>query len=194
MADATPAASGPVTTVVERHVKPERLTDYEDWLHRLLDEAGELPGYLGADIHPPSTDSTEPVFTSVFRFETLEDLRRFETSDLRRRYMDEVIDLVEADAVWSTHTGLEVWFAAPPGTVVPQPVRWRMALMLGIVVYILVLGFGQIAATLIPSWPFPLRLAAVLAVEIPLMTYVLLPFLTRRFARWIFPTTTMSAR
>ncbi len=187
-------STGPVTTVVERHVKADRIDDYEDWLRRLLADAADLPGYLGADIHRPATGSTAPTFTSVFRFASLDDLRAFETSDLRRRYLDEVVDLVEADPIWSTQTGLELWFAAPPGTVVPQPVRWRMALLLGTVVYVLVLIFGAVAAAVIPEWPFPLRLVAVIAVEITLMTYVLLPFLTRRLARWIYPRSVVSAR
>lgn len=182
--------TGPVTTVVERQVKPDRIDDYEDWLSRLLTEAGTLPGYQGADVHRPAAGASTSTYISVFRFTTLDDLRAFEASDLRRRYLDEVIDLVEADAAWSTHTGLELWFATPPGTVVPQPVRWRMAFLLGSVVYVLVLVFGQIAGALIPDWPFPLRLGLVITVEITLMTYLLLPFLTRRLARWIYPTDT----
>lgn len=181
--------AGLVTTVVTRHVKADRVDDYEDWLRRLLADAATLPGYLGADVHRPPTGAATPTFTSVFRFARLDDLRAFETSDLRRRYLDEVVDLVEADPVWCTQTGLELWFAAPPGTVVPQPVRWRMALLLGTVVYLLVLVFGAVAGAVIPDWPGPLRLAAVIAVEITLMTYVLLPWLTRRLARWIYPKT-----
>lgn len=37
------------------------------------------------------------------------------------------------------------------------------------------------------GWPTPLRLAIVIAVEITLMTYLILPRLTRRLARWIYP-------
>ncbi len=181
---------GPVTTIVTRHVKPERREDYEAWLRRLLADAESLPGFVGADIHPPAARATPATYTSVFRFETLEDLRRFEASDLRQRHLAQVVDLVEADAIWNTHTGLEMWFSPPPGTVVPQPVRWRMALLLGTVVYLLVLGFGAVATKLLGSWPFPLRLIAVIAVEITLMTYLILPWLTRRLARWIYPTTT----
>ena len=44
---------------------------------------------------------SEPRFTSVFRFADLDDLRAVEASDLRRRYLDEVVDLVEADPIWS---------------------------------------------------------------------------------------------
>lgn len=104
-----------------------------------------LPGYLGADIHPPPADSTQATYTSVFRFDCLDNLRQFERSELRSRYLSEVIDYVEADAAWQTHTGLELWFSPPPGTALPQPVRWRMAMLLGMIVYVLVLVFGTIA-------------------------------------------------
>ena len=185
-----PTADTAVTTVVTRRVRPDRRDEYEDWLRRLLVDVGSLQGYLGAEVHRPPAGATDTVYTSVFRFATVADLRAFERSDLRRRYLDDVTELVEADAVWDSTTGLELWFSPPPGTVVAQPVRWRMALVLGCVVYVLVLAFGAVAGALLGSWPMPLRLAVVIAVEIVLMTYVLLPWLTRRLARWIFPRVT----
>ncbi len=182
--------SEPVTTVVRRSVRPDRTAAYEDWLDRLLRDAADLPGYLGAEVHPPGEGDDDRTYTSVFRFASVEELDAFERSDLRRRYLDEVVDHVDADAVWDRHTGLEVWFDPPPGTVVPQPVRWRMALVLGVVVYVLVLIFGTLAAATIGGVPFPLRLALVIAVEITLMTYLILPWVTARLRRWIYPTTT----
>jgi hypothetical protein len=184
---------GPVTTVVTRHVKPDRRQEYEAWLERLLSDARDLDGYLGADIHPPARDSPQATYTSVFRFDTLDSLRAFEASDLRQRMLSEVVAYVEADAVWRSHTGLELWFSAPAGTTVPQPVRWRMALVLGTVVYVLVLVFGTIAAATIGALPVPLRLALVIAVEIALMTYIILPWITRRLAGWIYPSSTVTA-
>lgn len=175
-----------VTTVVTRRVRPDRRDEYEAWLGRLLADASTLDGYLGAEVVRPPAGAATPEYTSVFRFATVAQLREFERSDLRRRHLDEVVDLVEADAVWDTTTGLEWWFTPPAGTVVAQPVRWRMALVLGVVVYLLVLVFGAVTTALLDGWPPPLRLALVIAVEIALMTYVLLPWLTRRLARWIF--------
>lgn len=162
--------------------------EYEDRLRQLLADARGLRGYLGAEVHRPSGDAVAAAtYTSVARFDSLDSLRAFEASDLRRRFLDEVVPHVEADAVWDTHTGLELWFAPPPGTVVAQPTRWRMAVVLGIVVYVLVLVFGAIAAATIGGLPGPLRLAIVIAVEITAMTYVILPWITRRLAPWIYP-------
>src|SRR4051812_3932222 len=114
-----------VTVVVTRKVKPGREAAYEKWLGQLIEEASGLPGYLGTNIQrPPKVGPRE--YTSVFRFDTTEHLRAFEESDLRRRALAEVGAFVEADAVWSKLTGLELWFTPPPGTVMPQPSRLRM--------------------------------------------------------------------
>lgn len=192
----TPLRAGPpaddtsVTTVVRRRVRPERRAEYEQWLRRLLEDARTLEGFLGAEVVRPPAGATAPEYTSIFRFATLEHLRAFETSDLRARHLEQVVPLVEADAIFERHTGLELWFEAPPGTVVPQPVRWRMALVLGTVVYLLVLVFGFVAGLVLGEVPYPVRLAIVIAVEIVLMTYLILPWLTRRLAGWIYPSTT----
>lgn len=180
-------AEGGVTTVVTRRVRADRRADYESWLERLLDDASTVDGYLGTDVVRPPADAADPTYTSIFRFATVEQLQAFERSDLRRRYADEVTDLVEADAVWETTTGLEWWLSAPPGTVVAQPVRWRMALVIGSVVYALVLIIGTLAEAVIGGLPYPLRLAVVIAIEITIMSYFLLPWLTRRLAGWLFP-------
>ncbi len=181
-------SQGVVTTVVRRRVRPGRQGDYEAWLARLQADAAHLDGFLGAEAHPPER-ATDRMYTSIFRFASLEERDAFQRSDLNQRALHDVIDLVEADPIWDTYTGLELWFTPPPGTIAPQPVRWRMALLLGTVVYLLVLIFGTIASAVLGDIPVPLRLAIVIAVEIILMTYVLLPYLSRRLARWIYPTT-----
>ena len=62
------------------------------------------------------------------------------------RALAEVGEYVEADAVWQRLTGLEFWFTPPAGTVVPQPSRWRMALVMIAVVY------GLYTAVTNPLW------------------------------------------
>ena len=116
--------------VVTRRVKAGREADYEAWLARLLAAAAELPGYLGTTVQrPPSGSRT---YTSIFRFATVDELRRFEASELRRAALREVVDLVEADAAWD-------------------------------------------------------QLLTTITIEVFLMTYVLMPRLTRWLARWIYP-------
>jgi len=178
--------SEPVTVVVTRRVKPGREPDYEAWLARLIAGAARLPGYLGTHVHRPATTGPR-LYTSVFRFDSVAHLQAFEASALRRRALAEVVDLVEADATWERLTGLEFWFTPPAGTVVPQPSRLRMALVMIAVVYGLVLSIGQLVALVLHAAPMQLRLLLTIVLEVFLMTYVLMPRITRWFARWIYP-------
>lgn len=186
--DKTGTGRDGVTVVVRRRVKAGCEAAYEDWLSRLTHDAGALPGYLGAEFHRPASDKPRE-YVSIFRFATVADLEAFEDSDLRARYLREVAPLVEADAVWQKMTGLEFWFTPPAGTVVAQPSPHRMALLLIVVVFTLVMILNTLAAWLIGDWPFPLRLLVTTTIQVCLMTYLVMPRLTRLLARWIYPST-----
>lgn len=177
----------PVTVVVRRRVRDGHEADYEAWLRRLTEAAHDFPGYLGTQVQPPGPTGPRE-YTSVFRFDTLANLKAFEAWDQRQAFLAEVTPFVEADAVWERMTGLEFWFAPPPGTVVPQPSPFRMALLLIAVVYLLVLSIGWCVSYVLAAWPYPLRLLVTITIEVFLMTYFLMPRLTRWLARWIYPT------
>lgn len=177
----------PVTVVVTRRVKAGKEKEYEAWLSKLVNDSRGLPGFLGTTIQRPPPSSRE--YTSIFRFDTVDHLRAFEESDLRRQALLEVTEFVEADAVWKKLTGFEIWFAAPPGTIVPQPSRFRMAIVMICVVYGLVLSLGALVGFVLSSAPMPLRLLVTITLEVFFMTYFLMPRLTRMLAWFIYPKT-----
>jgi antibiotic biosynthesis monooxygenase (ABM) superfamily enzyme len=180
----------PVTVVITRRVKAGRTADYEAWLQQLQQDARDLPGYLGVTTQRPAPGAPLD-YVSVLRFDSLASLQAFERSDLRARALAQVNEYVEGDAAWQRLTGLEFWFTPPPGTVIPQPSRARMAIVMIAVVFGLVLGLGtavNAAFALLPfATPYPLRLLVTITVEVLLMTYWLMPLITRRLARWIYP-------
>jgi antibiotic biosynthesis monooxygenase (ABM) superfamily enzyme len=180
----------PVTVVITRRVKAGRTADYEAWLQQLQHDARDLPGYLGVTTQRPAPGAPLD-YVSVLRFDSLASLQAFERSELRARALAQVNDFVEGDAAWRRLTGLEFWFTPPPGTVVPQPSRARMALVMISVVFGLVLAIGTLvnaAFGLLPfNTPYPLRLLVTITIEVLLMTYWLMPLITRRLARWIYP-------
>jgi antibiotic biosynthesis monooxygenase (ABM) superfamily enzyme len=180
-----------VTVVVTRKVKHGHESDYEDWLRRLLEEAKFMKGYLGATIQKPAPGSTE--YTSVFRFDTVDNLRKFEESELRSRYLREVVDYVDADAIWKKFTGLEFWFSPPRGAVILQPSRFRMALVMIAVIFGLVLSIGQLVGIVAAEVPSYIRLFITISIEIFLMTYVLMPRITKLLAKWIYPSSKAAA-
>jgi uncharacterized protein len=174
-----------VTVVVTRKVKRGHESEYEDWLRRILEEAKSMKGYLGTTIQKPTSGSTE--YTSIFRFDTVDNLRKFEDSELHAKYLREVVDYVEADAIWKKFTGLDFWFSPPKGTVIPQPSRFRISLVTIAIVFGLVLSIGQIIGMIATEVPVYIRLFVTISIVIPLMTYVIMPRITRVLAKWIYP-------
>jgi hypothetical protein len=176
------------TVVVRRRIRPGREAEYEVWLTRLTEGVRErFPGYLGAEFDRPATPGGD--YRSIFRFDTAEHLAAFEDSEFRRQMLDEAAPLFAADAAWERMTGLEFWFDPPPGTRVPQPSPHRMALVLVAVVFVLVLALNLLLGPLMARWPLPLRLLLTVTIQVVLMTYVIMPRLTPRIARFIYPTT-----
>ena len=179
-----PAAGG-MTTVVRRRVRAGQEAHYEAWLSDLLRDASQLPGYLGTEVQRPAAPSR--TYVSIFRFDSLQHLEAFERSELRQRYLACVIPFVEADAVWDRTTGLEVWFDAPPGTLAPQPTRWKMALLLIGLVFLLVEILTTLIRAFAPNLPQPLTVLFVVTAQVCLLTYVIMPRVTRWLAFWLFP-------
>jgi antibiotic biosynthesis monooxygenase (ABM) superfamily enzyme len=180
----TPQSTAPVTVVVRRKVRSGQQAGYEGWLQALLDEVQGFPGYLGTDVQRPN--GTDRTYVSIFRFDTADNLERFERSELRRRHLARVAPFIEGDAIWDRLTGLEVWFDPPPGTVAAAPVRWKMVILLICVVFLLVEALTFLVGLLPVPLPPPLRLLLIITAQVCLLTYVIMPPLTRRLAFWLF--------
>jgi antibiotic biosynthesis monooxygenase (ABM) superfamily enzyme len=180
----------PVTVIIRRRVKPGAETHYEAWLQALQTDARQLPGYLGVTTQRPAPGGPRE-YVSAVRFDSLANLQGFERSALRRKHLARLGDWVEADAAWQTMTGLEFWFSPPPGTVVPQPSRPRMAVVMVVMVFTLVLLIGGAVNAIFAQLPFvtpyPIRLLVTITIEVVLMTWWLMPLVTRRLAHWIYP-------
>lgn len=178
--------SDPVTIVVRRHVKPGREEEYEAWLNRMTEGAKErFPGYLGVGLQRPRRDGD--AYRSVFRFDTVENLEAFERSEFRAKMLDEGAELFAGDAAWDRFTGLEFWFDPPRGTKVPQPNPHRMALVMVIVIFTLVMVVNAVVGPLMTDFPLTLRVLITVILQVSLMTYVIMPRLTPLISRFIYP-------
>jgi uncharacterized protein len=176
-----------VTTIVRRKVRPGQEAAYEAWLERLTEGAQQhFAGYLGAEFHRPAGGGDE--YRSIFRFDTIESLVAFEMSPYHEAMMQEGAALFASDAVRHRLTGLEVWFDAPPGVPAPQPSRHRMALVLFAVVFSLVVLLNAGLQPITSTWPSPIRYMLLVALQVILMTYVIMPRLTPIIAGFVYPT------
>jgi antibiotic biosynthesis monooxygenase (ABM) superfamily enzyme len=126
----------------------------------------------------------------LYRFADAESLARWEASAQREWWLEAAQGRIEATRV-EKRTGIEGWFDEPHaieaqslGTP-PAPPRWKQAVTIFLVFFPLSLMANWVVGHTIIGWPLPWRVLATVLVMTPLMTYLLLPWVTRRMAWWL---------
>ena len=110
-------------------------------------------------------------------------------SSERARWMAEADNLSDTAAIPQKVTGLERWFTLPGGSGAARqpPPRWKMWLVTVAAIYPLILALFGLLAPRIASWPVPLRALVFPLVLVTLMTYAMMPAITRLLRRWLAP-------
>ena len=186
--DRGPAAGAnpPVTAVASRRVKRGREREFEEWVSGILAAANEFPGYLGSEVLRPGDAPGDDEYRIVFRFDRESNLRAWENSEERRRWLSKAEPLIHEERV-HVLTGLETWFTLPWKAGEPSPPRYKMAIVTWLAVFPLITVILVLFGPLLGLLPMLLRTLVLTAVMVSLMTYVVMPRLTRLFSFWLYP-------
>jgi uncharacterized protein len=180
-----PTSDEPVTVLFSRRVKPGREADFAAWAGGVTAAARHFPGHLGASVldAPGSRD-----YHILFTFSDRKRMQNWLDSDERQRWLARVDELIEAERLQQL-TGLETWFKLP-GSNVPTmkpPPRWKMWLVSIVAVYPLVLAFQALVVPRMAGLPLPLKALIFPLVLLTLMTFAVMPVVTRLLHRWLGP-------
>ena len=176
----------PVTGVASRRVKRGREREFEEWAEGILAAANEFPGYLGSEVLRPGADPGDDEYRIVFRFNQASNMRAWERSEERRRWLKRAEPLINDERV-NVLTGLETWFPRPSRPGEPAPPRYKMAAVTWLAVYPLITLILLLAGPVLSVLPMLLRTLVLTAVMVTLMTYVVMPRMTRLFSFWLYP-------
>jgi uncharacterized protein len=192
--------SKPVTVIVKRIAKKDKIKEFEKWLSGISKDISRQEGMMGIDIIKPTSNSTnnksKSEYVIIFRFNSYENLEKWEKSPIRNEWLQKSRKLAEPDYDVQKMTGLEFWFTpyfkdeSSPLIPLQPPPRYKM-----VIVTVPVISF--LLLTLVPqihfltemlSIPYPVRLVIALTITVLLMTYVIMPFLTKILKSWLFRT------
>jgi antibiotic biosynthesis monooxygenase (ABM) superfamily enzyme len=181
----SPGIGGPVTTTVTRRVKPGHEAGYEEFLEQMIAAASRFPGYLGVEVFRP--ESPEADYRIVYRFDGADHLRRWLDSDEHLALLDRAEPHVAGPMQTQFLTGLESWFtlSAQPGA--PPPPPYKMAVLTWITIFPLITGVVVVLGPLLDGLALVPRLAITTAVTVPLMTWIVMPRITRVLRGWLYP-------
>ena len=190
--------SEPITVSIRREVDPERITEATVWVQTGVNLATKYPGFLGSGWVRAGEHSQ--IWHMLYRFANEESLVAWEKSGEREWWLSMGEGFVRSERS-KRRTGIEGWFDEPTtgtitlpttegGTttvaVVPAPPRWKQAVSIWLGFFPVNVAFAY-AASPIPGWdglPIWLRVLATTLVLTPIMTYWVLPFVTRSLRGW----------
>jgi antibiotic biosynthesis monooxygenase (ABM) superfamily enzyme len=181
-----PGDDPPVTAVASRRVKQGREQEFEEWASGILAAANEAPGYLGSEVLRPSDNEDDDEYKIVFRFDHASNLRAWEVSDERHRWLRRAEPLVHEEKV-HVLTGLETWFTLPTKPGEPAPPRYKMVIVSWLAIFPIVTLIFSVFGQWLNLLPMLLRTLVFTAVMVTLMTYVVMPRMTRLFSFWLYP-------
>ncbi|MGA8210054.1 MAG: antibiotic biosynthesis monooxygenase [Nocardioidaceae bacterium] len=179
----------PVTVSITRHIEPGRGDQMLAWVRAGSSLAERFPGFLGTGWVRPSPDSDE--WHMLYRFDSDRSLSVWEASPQRAWWLGSAQGLV-GESRRERRTGIEGWFDAPQQHDVEDlrpppaaPPRWKQAVMIWTAFFPLSLLTGLLLAQLVPGLGTVARVLATTLLMTPVMTYVVLPRLTRWLEWWL---------
>jgi uncharacterized protein len=184
----TPPDAGnvPVTTTMTRRVRPGHEALYEQILEGIISSASQFPGHLGVEVFRPRS-GTAGEYRTIYRFDSSEHLRAWLDSDERAAWLDRAEPHVVGPMRTSFVTGLESWFTLPAQPGAPPPPPYKMALLTWLTIFPLITAIVAITGPLLKDLPLAGRLAITTALTVPIMTWVVMPRVTRLLRGWLYP-------
>lgn len=172
-----------VVRVAHRRARPGCGEAYQAVVRGMFETLRQFPGFLGAELTPPNTPEGE--YRVVIKFADEADLARWDASDERLVWHERLRPLTTGEPEYHLLSGMEAWFVPPPLPVMRPPSRLRMTLLTWIGIFPTVSFFLATVGPLLAPLPFLLRTALLTALIVPTMTYLVMPYLTRWFRRWL---------
>ncbi|KGN40519.1 antibiotic biosynthesis monooxygenase [Knoellia aerolata DSM 18566] len=184
-----------MTVAITRRVRPEDELLMRAWADAGTSMASHFPGFLGSGWVRPSTGSID--WHMLYRFDGPESLATWQESTERNRWLTAGSNLVEDTRV-EHRTGIEGWFDEPTERAVddlapatpPAPPRWKQMVVIWLAFFPTSLALGYLFAPFSGDWPAWARVLLSTVTATPLMTYLILPKVTRLFQPWLTRTRT----
>jgi antibiotic biosynthesis monooxygenase (ABM) superfamily enzyme len=174
-----------VTVVVRRRTKPGCEASFEEEMQRFTCFVLGFPGNRG--IHILRSDQSNPrEYTVVDRFENMDARHVFTATEDYRVWMKRLRELSVEDPHIEEMEGLAGWFTIPGEPAHKPPPKPKMALVTFMGVYPLTSLLPPFFGKLLPAWPHLLRNVLVTGLIVALLTWVVMPNLTKLFKRWLF--------
>jgi antibiotic biosynthesis monooxygenase (ABM) superfamily enzyme len=181
-----------VTTVIRRKVKPGKEAEYEAWAREIASKALAFDGHQGVNLIPPA--GKDDRYTLIFRFDSHEHLQAWEDSQTRKDLAKVGSELSEPETTEvKRYDSLEFWFDLEQKQKAPgRPAKYKMVTLTVLGLYPMIRFFIPLLPKipvinliyLLPDW---LATVPALFITTGILTYLVMPLITKVFKFWLYP-------
>ncbi|HJW24711.1 MAG TPA: antibiotic biosynthesis monooxygenase [Rhodocyclaceae bacterium] len=176
-------STAPVMRVAIRRPRPGCGPAYEALVRGMFGEVKKFPGFLGAELIPPP--ASEGDYQVVVKFADERHMAAWDDSEVRRLWHTRLAAVAEGKPEYRLLTGLEAWFAPPTVEAPRLPSRTRMALVSWLGIFPTVMALQLSLMPLLAPLPLVLRVGVFTAFVVLIMTWVVMPRLTKWLRPWL---------
>jgi uncharacterized protein len=173
----------PIHIAITRRVRPGCEAEFQAALHEFFQTSFAYGGVWGASMLTPLPGSDSREYGILRTFANERERDTFYQSAMFKTWGERARTLTEGEPVYRQLTGLEAWFRAPQNS----PPRWKMAAATLLGVYPVSLLIGVVLSPTLKQLPLVLNLFVVSIIIVGLLTWVVMPVVTRLLQGWLNP-------
>ncbi|MBW4582585.1 MAG: antibiotic biosynthesis monooxygenase [Tildeniella nuda ZEHNDER 1965/U140] len=183
----------PITLVISEVVEPSQIQAYEAWSRGFNQAVQQFEGFLGVDVIRPR-DHAYPEYVVIVKFDSYTHFRHWRTSPTFQQWVDKGRNLV-LDRSQQQLGGVELWFTLPPAAnKLPQTPYYKKVILGILAVYPLILLADVLLGPFLKPLPSLLGLFISVTFVSALLTYPVMPWLSRLLGFWLYPSSARSTR
>jgi antibiotic biosynthesis monooxygenase (ABM) superfamily enzyme len=177
----------PIHIAIIRHVRPGCEAQFQQGLREFFQSSFAHGGVLGVTMIVPPPGSNSREFGILRTFENEKERDDFYASAAFKAWEEKSAPLTEGGCPEHRQLhGLEAWFRSPHN----PPPKWKMSVATFLGVFPLAMVLNLTLGPAIREWPFVLRNAVFNACVVALLSWAVMPVVTRLLHSWLQPQST----
>jgi antibiotic biosynthesis monooxygenase (ABM) superfamily enzyme len=169
--------------IVRRRAKAGCEGAYESMVRGMFEASRKFPGFLAAELIPPESPGGE--YQIIQRFATEADLARWNASDERETWLERLRTVADGEPEYRLLNGLDAWFGPTTIPASAHPPKWKMTIVSWLGIFPTVALLLTFVSPILADLPFIIRTAIFTAIVALMMSYLVMPRVSRWMAWWL---------